>query len=496
MKYGIPFVGLALALFVTARAGAQSSGAATQAADTYKGVVDRLPHAKPALPALGAAGTATTDPVFGSRIYRVTDGATRPGALNRSFRSPSSPHQNAWSASGTYFYVASGDGSIIPFTFDSTKGTAQRLQPAASGDGGLVLRFYIEPEFSRITDTLIYGSTGGLPGSTLRTIDQYDFSTGQYTRLLDLDALVPGLSGTYVGGVAASAGSVERIMAFFGGTSQDLHHYVVVFNKVNPATRHVLDTLANTLDGQRISFPLSMSLHHATMDRSGRYVMLYSTWADQAAPRHAAQSYLWDTQTNAITELNTAALPYGHDAFGYGVSVNQDCCVATSWDAAQWQLRNLANPLVTRDLITHVLLPKQVYFEDHTTWNNARADRMTPVISGTMRSPASTTQWRAWDDEIVAIQTDAAAGADATVWRFAHHRSDVRSDVDPMGVSFWYEPRPNVSPDGNWVMFTSNWEKTLGTDPTADPATRARQDVFIVKLQSGKPQPPKGLRLR
>src|SRR6266540_2890892 len=57
-----------------------------------------------------------------------------------------------------------------------------------SGDGGLVLRLYIEPQFSYVTDSLIYGS---LSGSTLRTIDQYDFSTGAYSRLLDLDSLVP-----------------------------------------------------------------------------------------------------------------------------------------------------------------------------------------------------------------------------------------------------------------------------------------------------------------
>jgi hypothetical protein len=71
-------------------------------------------------------------------------------------------------------------------------------------------------------------------GATLRTIDQFDFSTGGYTRLLDLDALVPGLSGTYVGGVASSGGPTERIAVFFGGVKQDQHRYVVVFDKANP----------------------------------------------------------------------------------------------------------------------------------------------------------------------------------------------------------------------------------------------------------------------
>ena len=271
-----------------------------------------------------------------------------------------------------------------------------------------------------------------------------------------------------------------------------MHHYVVVFDKANPGNRLLLDTTASTLNGTATPIPLNFSLHHVAIDRSGRYVMLYTTWVDQSLPRKAAQSYLWDTQNGTFAELGIAALPYGHDAFGYGVSANQDCCVATTWDAAQWQLRSLATPLQTRDLITNVVTPKQIYWADHTTWNNARPDRLVPVISGIFRAPTSDTPWRAWDDEIVAIQTDAAAGADAVVWRFAHHRSDVRNDQNAAAVSFWYEPRPNVSPDGRWVMFTSNWEKTLGTDPTADATTRARQDVFVVELRpsSGLPSEP------
>src|SRR6185503_12534087 len=83
----------------------------------YRAIVERLVHAKPALPALGPANTTIVDPVFQSKITRVTDGATRPGTPNRSYRSPSGPHQNAWRANSTYFYVVSGDGSVIPFQF-------------------------------------------------------------------------------------------------------------------------------------------------------------------------------------------------------------------------------------------------------------------------------------------------------------------------------------------------------------------------------------------
>lgn len=456
----------------------------------YAAVVDRNPHAKPAVPLMGPAGATVTDPVFQSTVTRVTDAATRPSLPDRSYRTPSSPHQNAWSAAGSYFYAMAGDGTVIPFAFDAATGSARRLQPTAGGAGGLILEFYIEPTFSRVTDSRIYGSYSG-SGATLRTIDEYDFGTGGYVRLLDLDQIVPGLAGTYLGGIASSAGPAERLMTFFGGTQQDRHYLIALFDRANPANRLLLDTTASTLNGAPTSMPLNFLLHSVNMDRSGRYLMIYPTAADQSGPRKASQAYLWDTHTGGFTDMG-AALPYGHDTFGYGVWVNQACCTATTWDAAQWQFRALSIPLQTRDIITTPLSPKQVYLADHSTWNNAQRDRQVPFVSALYRYGLNTTEWRAWDDEIVAVQTDAEPGAEATVWRFAHHRSIVAHDADPSRTSFWYMPRPNVSPDGRWVLFTSNWEKTLGTDPTGEAGTGARQDVFLVELKpaSGVPPPP------
>jgi hypothetical protein len=455
----------------------------------YAAVTDRNPYSKPALPAIGPAGSSVTDPVFKSTIRRITDGATRPGTPNRSYRSPSSPHQNAWSANGTYFYIVSSDGTVLPYSFDATTGSARRVQPTSTGSGGLVLNFYIEPQFSFVSDSIIYGSASGA-GSTLRTIDQFDFSTKAYTRLLDLDAIVPGLAGTYIGGIASSSGPTERLMTFFGGTSQDRHYKVVVFDRANTGHRLLLDTKASTVNGAAANIQLNFLLHHAWIDRSGRYVMLYPTAADQASARKAAQSYVWDTQTNLFTEMPVSARPYGHDAFGFGVSVNQDCCAATSWDAAQWQFRQLSAPLATHDVIATVLSPKEVYLSDHTTWNNARPDRLAPFISGLYRYGVNTAPWRAWDDEIIAVQSDAAPGTNPTVWRFAHHRSNVAHDSDPARTMFWYMPRPNVSNDGRWVLYTSNWEKTLGSDPTGEAGAVARQDVFLVALRAEGPAAP------
>jgi WD40-like Beta Propeller Repeat len=444
-----------------------------QASATYDAVTDRGPRAEPALVRLGTAGFSFNDPVFGTRVWRVTDRLTRPDAPDRSFRTPSATHQTAWSADGSYFYVVSNGGTIVPFAFDAGSGRFTRLD---------TLRFYIEPEFSYVHDALIYGSVTG-PGASLRTIDQYDFSTRAYTRLLDLDTLVSGLTGTFVGGIASSAGPPEHIVAFFGGSSQDRHRYVVVFNHDDPQKRLLLDTVASTVNGKRLTAALDFHLHHAAIDRSGRYVALYPTAVDLAAPRKAAQIYIWNLLVGTITPLPLVETRSGgHDAFGYGVAVNKDCCAGnTPWDAAQWQLRQLNAPAGSRDLIRPLISPKEINLADHPTWNNARADRLVPFVSATYRYGANAVEWRPWDNEIVGVQTDVGDGS-AEVWRFAHHRSDVNSDDDASTISFWYTPRPNISRDGRWVLFTSNWEKTLGTDPQGATGEKARQDVFLLHL--------------
>lgn len=448
----------------------------------YEAMTDRAARAKGTPPALGGAGFNFSDPVFGTRMMRVTSGAVRPGALDRSYRTPSSTHANAWSAGGSLFYTVSTDGTIVPYAFDRATMRAARLQPTTSGDGGLTLDFFNEPTFSYVVPGVAYGTFSG-SGSNLRSIDQYDFSTGRYSQLLNLDALIPNLAGTYTGGLGVSAGAVERLFAFFGGTTQDRHFYLVVFDRNNAANRRLVDTVASTIDGVPSNIPLNFKIHAANIDRSGRYVMLYPTGADLQAPRSAAPVYVWDVETGTFTALPLGeARAGGHDAYGYGDRVNQDCCTSSTWDAAQWQYRSLATPLTTFDLIAPVLSPKEIYLADHPSWHNAQPDRLVPFIEANYRYGANSVPWRAWDEELLGIQTDGAGGG-ATVWRFAHHRSLVADDLDPSRISFWYTPRPNVSPDGHWALFTSNWDKTLGTDPRGETGASNRQDVFLVELK-------------
>jgi hypothetical protein len=485
------FIGAYLAhLFVIGAASAQTAPAVS-VPNTYHAVSNLAAYAKPARPALGAAGFRFSDPTFGSQLIRVTDANTdtRGGAFTGgSYSTPSAAHQLAWNATSDRFYVRSLSGWFIPFAFDASTLTAARI-------GSLLIQSHIEPQFSYQSRDILYaGWTRVVSGHDYPLIHAYDFGTSTYTELMDLRLLVTNtldLADTYVGAISSSATAPEKVAVMFGGCCQDAHRKVAVFQSASADAAQssvvVLDTVDSTITHGVGGTPastiaLGFRLHHALMDLSGRYVVLYPV---QGLPVHFV---VWDLLTEAITLVPEQARTFGHDAVGYGWQINQDCCASnTLYEGAQWQFRSLATPQVSVDLINPVPTPREIFIADHTSWNNAQPAIQVPVLSSLFRYSNginNTTPWRAWDDEIVAIQTE-SAGSGARVWRFAHHRSDVSRDDGIDGTYFWYQPRGVISPNGRWALFTSNWDKGLGAMPVPDPPGNYRTDVFLVGLSAG-----------
>jgi hypothetical protein len=424
----------------------------------YYAVTDRNIYLKPTLPVIGPSGSTFLDPIFGSPITRITDGLNV--SDSRSYRTPSSPHTSAWSSDGAYFYLTSTPGQIYVY---SAKGIVV-AKPA----------FYTEPQFSSART----GKLIGARNADLHTIEEFDVPTGAWRTIIDLTSY-GATPGTYIGFIASST-NPELLVALYGGPQQDKHPLVIIFDS-NGSVYKQLDVRKT---------PLSLTgLHGVNIDRSGRYVMLYTSGADQSSLK-APQSYVWDLSTGSFT---VPIYPYGHDSLGYAVSVNQDNSGRVRYDAVQWQFRSLDTPQITRDIMVSPLSPQEIYCEDHSTWNNASPKGLNPFISAIIRYGLTTygptpNPWRALDDEIIAVDPS-MAGLDPTIWRFCHHRSNISYDGTPSNVYFWYEPRPNVSPDGTKVLFTSNWEKTLGIDLNGDTGGKFRQDVFLLNLATSMPAP-------
>lgn len=449
-------------------------------ADTSREIRPKLGIAPPSL------SQVLNDPAFGTRILRVTDAAgiglpTGVAYAGRSFRTPSSVHARAWSADGAMFYIVTTYGNILPFN-------AAAFAPYAEA------RLFGEPNFHPTIPGLLVGAT---------TYD-YRVCTWDVARavivdtVFDLQQLVsfdlnnapttnPGGSGrTYVGDTGISADG-NTIFAFFGGKGQDRHYLLYVFD-VRSRTGRLLNTMDGTLDRMPITsaVPFGAHIHAANLDRSGRWIKL--TWASDGQ----GPGPFWDLWTNEFK--TTTVIVGGHDAYGYNVRVNQ--AAKSPYDAAQWQLRRLDQLNAPQALINPVQTPTEVYLADHPSWHNAQSNRLVPFITGLFRYYGTNINqadypWRAWDDEIVAVQTDVPAGTGAAVWRFCHHRSDPAwYSVDTNGALvrnstktyFWASPRPQVSPNGLRVLFTSNWGGTLGVDAKGEDGGKARQDVFLAEL--------------
>lgn len=392
------------------------------------------------LPAIPAPSSSFVDPTFGSRMKRVSSIADNVAP----FRVPSNAHLAAWSADSKQFALTTNAGPKI-FNFSPTAFVTSMSSQAPYSQ--------VEPTFSRTLPSVMYV----VGGPKTRTLQKYDTGTFITTNILDLDTLnLANLDTprTYVGGIIEANG---KLVASFGGQGQDGHYFVIVHDLVS-STHIILNTQTQ----------LNCKVHGISIDMSGRYVFIYP------ANAQPYQVIVWDIQTNTTTPIIVS--PAGHDAQGYGEWVNMDVS-SGPWDAAQWSYRKITDLNNPVNLIPSVLLPKEVYMADHTSWNHAQPNVRVPVISGTYQfGQGFSDPPRAWNNEIIAIATDGTGRVD----RFCHHRSIISDDINPAIPYFWYEPIPNVSPDGKWALFTSNWGKTLGPDST-DPRY-FRTDVFLVEL--------------
>jgi hypothetical protein len=105
----------------------------------------------------------------------------------------------------------------------------------------------------------------------------------------------------------------------------------------------------------------------------------------------------------------------------------------------------------------------------HFTWSNVDVKDSTPVCGSTYSYDGDPTIDQPFAGEIFCIKTD---GPPSTVWRFAHNRARW---VDPY---FNTQPLGNVSRDGHFYLFTSDWNLQLGYESDGRP----HSDVWIVKL--------------
>src|ERR1700678_144100 len=158
-------------------------------------------------PAVGPAGSIVSDPIFGSRIVRVTDAKTDARRPSESYSTPSSAEQNSWNTDDTKFYVRSIDGGLELFDFNPATMAVHAM-------GSLNVSWIGEPQFSYSQPKILYGITRDRP-----MFQQYDITTNRTINVQDASKCLKLNSSD--AGHAISVSADDQRLAMVLGPEQD-----------------------------------------------------------------------------------------------------------------------------------------------------------------------------------------------------------------------------------------------------------------------------------
>ena len=405
-------------------------------------------------PAIGPAGSIITDPTFGSRILRVTDGKSDPEQAGLPLYTPSSPEQNSWSKNSTMFYITTSEGSILLYDFDPAKMAAKQTRTPKIDLSG-------EPQFSFRQNNILFGMN-----RRDRAFEQYDTSTG---RVAEVNALGKcfKLSADDNASLVSVSSDDNRFVTMIG-PQQDKDYVIYVYDRAQGCRWY--NTQSGEIGGQwgpkgTISVPDRFLLHNVRIAKSGKFV--YMTRGGGGIG-HGWVAWEIDGMNVRVCSIACSA----HYALGYSHIIGSS---ELNHPLDLW-LRPLDHPDSYTVLISGLQPAKDYWFDNHLSWNNVDENDSAPICFSTYRPNNPDTPGTGplvtgpWQNEIDCAETDGKA---STVWRFAHTYSTARN-------GFWSEPKGNVSQDGRFFMFTSDWEDQLGKTPKGD---KYRTDVFIVQLR-------------
>ncbi|HTV55416.1 MAG TPA: hypothetical protein VMI06_10935 [Terriglobia bacterium] len=499
---------------IFATSGAACGGPPNYCANSTRQLVPETPMAPPPV------NTPFRDPDFGSKMVRVTNANTLAGVgywgnylVGIGYHTDSSGEQNEWSVfdpsigkNGGYRFWVDGTGGVaVPFEMDATTMAVTRLTGHPGSYLGVSGTLPLTGSFSYTNPDIIYG----IDGTELK---EYDFATDSTTPLYNFtqcphipSSLVQG--GLWYGGLTIS-GNDTTFSYPLGGNGQNEGAGVVVYNRSaynGTGACYWYDTETGMVGGTNMpAVPVTTgagaggpagggyTVHDSRMSKSGEMVRV-------GPPSNT--EYFWVPGTKTVTACipgpssnrNVAGYCGGHEAMGYKRVVN-----ATGYfDDMGIVIHSFSNLSGWSLLVSPTPNPPEWTESSHWSWSDASLATAMPVCGSTyvdaLVQGGDGTQnvqtnpvlqiHRAWDREIVCISTSGSS----TVWRFAHDRATGASnDNAPINSAFWSTPIGNVSPDGKFYIFGTDWDWSLGSEQGSYgcPASgTCRTDVFIVELQ-------------
>jgi hypothetical protein len=388
---------------------------------------DRRVLPEPALPALPAAGGTFRDPVFGTEVMRVT--GERDGKLNGTFY----PHWPTLNADSTRLLVKRYEAGDAVYSFDPVnfKLGASRTLPRLPDNGILITEGSI---WSATDPDVLYGPTFNGP-----YIWALNVSTNSYKLFKDFRRERGFGPKDYLWQMSMSADGDA-----FAFTHKNASYKTVGYGVYRRSDDKVL-LLEQNADADEVR-----------IDKSGRYLIAYLARPDA----RGNDTYVHDLTKGTAVGLKPGAPDYtlSHGDVGTGFLLGWDN------DENRFLRRELSDP---RPFKT-VLAMGADWLNQHVSL--LARDETWALLSFYSYRGAGGAGPGLFHDELVLVRTDGSG----RFRRLLHHRSKAQD--------YWETPRANLSYDGRFVAFSSNWGGSK------------RVDLFIARLDpplgAGAPPTP------
>jgi len=374
-------------------------------------------YPEPSPPTLPAAGGTFTDAVFGTTLLRVTDASD--GADNHHSYS----YWPCFNKNSTLLYISNVSGTPTLYDFDtlifSISNKRALFQSNPVGDGT-----------PNSEDAIWSGTQNNLMlCHTSQKLYSYNVSTNQYILIHDFSGAYPNI---YLQQMSRSVND-----SVFGFTYKENINYTNIGYIAYRASNNHADTA---------NMP---SLDEVQVDKTGNYLVI-KTGNSGAGIIEVEILNLLTHNIDYLTDNGPDFSP-GHSDNGNGFVIGAD-----NWNNT-YTYRNLATPHTWYSIIDH---NNDWSLGDHASM---LADDESMILFSTF--VASTLPSSGiFVDEIYQVTTDGSK----SVRRLCHTHSDYLNQTG--GNAYWSMPKANISRNGKFAAFTSNWGSTT------------RRDVFVLQI--------------
>jgi len=444
----------------------QTSSASPSTYSGYTGTDAKIP---PPAPALGPANSILLDPTFSSRILRVTDQNT---AAGQSFIPAQAGFIRTFNANATAIKLMGPQGQgywleFNPSTFKVGDGSSHPVPHQLPIDYNW--------QWSAVDPDIIYFLNGN-------QLAKYNKATGVSTNLGGPS------NGDPVTMSAVVVGQDNWVCSTAGAGGQDFYTEIFCINPSNPSISKFINVPNKTISGVLQSDPnwptsapgQTLGVHSMDGSAAGAWLGVtfhQQSWGGNGESVFNLATNTWSLQTNADMYWN------GHTSLGNGKFVNGTGSI-NGMDSRGAVVRD-PNDLMNSSKYVFIMQPPTTvgwYDGEHSSWFNSASNANAPVLFS--RYDGNPSPWLTWIGEILLAATDGSN----TVWRVAHNHKGTGC--------FYGEAFAQISNDGNWALFSSPWDDTLGSPAGFDCPTRI--DTFIVELAhtTTPPVPPNNLRVQ